>query len=538
MSKQYRWIGLSFLALGVSMIIVDATVVNVALPTIIRDLGIELADAEWVNTIYVIMFAALLITAGRAGDVIGRRRMFHIGVTTFLAASILAGFSHSGSWLIGSRFLQGLGGAMVLPTALSIVNATFQGRERGIAFGVWGSVIGGMAALGPLIGGWLTTSHSWRWVFYINVPIGLLVILGTFRWVAEMKDENTRRGFDLRGVALLGVGLASFVFALIEGSRYGWYSPVRDFQIGSWTWPISSLSPVPIAALIAVALLTAFVATEFAEYRRGEQGLIDVSLFRLRSFRIGNFVAATRSFGEFGLIFVLPLFMSAVLGFSAFRIGLTLLPLALGAFLGGPMAAYLAGRIGPGRAVTLGMFLEAGAVIAASLQLDPGLAAWHLAPALAIYGVGVGIAAAQLSNVILVDVPKEQSGQASGIQSTSRQIGSAIGIALLGTVLAVSLGTLAKDGLATIPQIPEQGRVAIADGFRESAGQMLVGLRDQPEAAALVPILDDALSRSARRSGLTGALIITLGFLMSWMLPNAKSRASEEVRESTESTDG
>jgi EmrB/QacA subfamily drug resistance transporter len=517
------------------MIIVDATVVNVALPTIIRDLGIELADAEWINTIYVIMFAALLITAGRAGDVIGRRRMFHIGVTTFVAASILAGFSQSGGWLIGSRFLQGLGGSMVLPTALSIVNATFHGRERGIAFGVWGSVIGGMAALGPLIGGWLTTSHSWRWVFYINVPIGILVFFGTLRWVAEMKDETARRGFDLRGVALLGFGLASLVFGLIEGSRYGWYSSVRDFQIGSWTWPISALSPVPIAGLLAVVLLTAFVATEGADYRRGKQGLIDVSLFQLRSFRIGNFVAATRSFGEFGLVFVLPLFMSGVLGYSAFRIGLTLLPLALGAFFGGPLAAYLAGRIGPGRAVTFGMFLEAAAVVTASLQLGPELVGWHLAPALAIYGVGVGIAAAQLSNVILVDVPKEQSGQASGIQSTSRQIGSAIGIALLGTVLAVSLSGLAKTGLAAVPSIPEQGRVAIADGFRESAGQMLVELRDRPDAAALVPILDDALSQSARRSGLTGAFIITLGFLMSWALPN--SRASTETGERVQTDD-
>lgn len=528
MSKSHRWFGLTFLALGVSMIIVDATVVNVALPTIIRDLGIELADAEWVNTIYVIMFAALLITAGRVGDVIGRRTTFHIGVGIFLTASMLAGLAHSGSWLIGARFLQGIGGAMVLPTSLSIVNATFVGRERGIAFGVWGSVIGGMAALGPLIGGWLTTSHSWRWVFYINVPIGVLVVLGTIKWVVDTKDDRAVKMFDIRGVLLLGFGLASLVFGLIEGQRYGWLTPIRPFALGTWVWPLDSLSPVPLAFALAAVLLAVFVFTEVVEYRRGEQGLIDISLFEYRSFRYGNVVALTRTFGEFGLVFVLPLFLSATLGYSAFRIGLVLLPLAAGAFIGGPLAAALSAKIGANRTVSIGMGLEAASVAVAGLQLSPAMSGWHLAPALAVYGVGVGIAAAQLSNVILVEVPRRASGQASGMQSTARQIGSAFGIALLGTILAVSLSTLAQDRLAEVPGLPSQAIEGIAGGFRDSAGQLLIELRDRPDAQPVVPILEEVLTDSARRSALTGAAFIALGFLISFKLPDTRHVESRD----------
>jgi len=522
-----RWLGLATLAMGVAMIIVDVTVINVALPTIIEELGIHLAEAEWINTVYVLVFASLLTTAGRLGDLEGRRRLFRVGITTFVLASMLAGLSRSGGWLIGARVLQGIGGALTLPAALSMVNATFRGRERGIAFGVWGSVIGGMAALGPLLGGWLTTSYSWRLAFYINVPIGLLVWIGTILWVRESRDEHAIRAFDFKGVVLIGTGLASLVFGMIEGPRHGWLHPTHPFDVAGLGRLGGALSPVPIAFAVAVVMLVGFVVHESSEQRRGDRGLIDTSLFRLRSFRYGNLVAATRSFGEFGLVFVLPLFMAGVLGYSAFHIGLTLLPLAIGAFVGGPVAAYVAVRIGPRRAVSIGMFLEAGAVVVASLQLRPGIHGLELAPALFVYGLGVGVAAAQLTNVILADVPKSKSGQASGIQSTSRQIGSALGIALLGTVLAVSLGSLAKDGLASIPQIPEQGRIAIADGFRESAGQILVGLRERPDEAPLVPILEEALSDSARRSGLAGALIIFIGFLMSWLLP--ETRRSEPL---------
>jgi EmrB/QacA subfamily drug resistance transporter len=525
---QHRWLALTALAVGVSMIIVDATIVNVALPTIIDDLGIHLAQAEWITTIYILVFASLLITSGRVGDLTGRRRLFRIGLIAFVGASMLAGLAKSGGWLIGARFIQGMGASMTLPSALSIVNATFRGRDRGIAFGVWGSVIGGMAAIGPLLGGWVTSSYSWRWAFYINVPIGVLVWIGVSLWVKESRDEHAIHGFDIPGVLLIGTGLATFVFFLIEGPRYGWWIPVHTFSIAGINWPLASLSPVPFAGVISVVTLFAFAFRSLQRYT--DRSLVDPALFKLRAFRYGNIVAAARSFGEFGLIFVLPLFLAGVIGYDAFHIGLALVPLAAGAFIGGPLAAYLAERFGPGRAVTFGMFLEGLSVIIASLQLRPGITGFHLAPALFIYGIGIGIAAAQLTNVILAEVPKEKSGQASGIQSTSRQIGSALGIALLGSILAISLGTLATKGLATIPGLPQEHQTTIVSAFRESGGQVLSQLRDQPQASAIVPVLDDALSQSARRAGLAGATIIGIGFLMSWMLPDTRTEEQKEKR--------
>jgi len=527
-SPQHRWRALAALAVGVSMIIVDATIVNVALPTIIDDLGIHIAEAEWITTIYILVFASLLITTGRLGDLTGRRRLFRIGLIIFVGASMLAGLAQGGGWLIGARFIQGIGASMTLPSALSIVNATFRGRDRGIAFGVWGSVIGGMAAIGPLLGGWVTSSYSWRWAFYINVPIGILVWIGVSLWVQESRDEHAVRAFDIPGVLLLGTGLAALVFFLIEGPRYGWWTPIQTFSIVGMDWPLNGLSPAPLAGVISVIALCTFAYRELRHYTA--RSLIDPALFKLRSFRYGNMVAATRSFGEFGLVFVLPLFLAGVVGYNAFHIGLTLVPLAVGAFIGGPLAAYLSERFGPGTAVTFGMFLEGASVVTAALQLRPDITGFHLAPALFVYGLGIGIAAAQLTNVILAEVPKGKSGQASGIQSTSRQIGSALGIALLGSILAISLGTLATEGLADIPGLPQEHQTPIVTAFRESGGQVLSQLREQPQASTVVPVLEDALTEGARRAALGGAVIIGIGFLMSFMLPDTRTEEEKAER--------
>ena len=196
-SGRGRWLGLVMLSLGVSMIIVDATIVNVAVPSIIRDLDIDLQQAEWINTIYALVFAAFLVTFGRIGDVIGAPVMYLGGLALFIGASVLAGLAQTGEMLIARGFFQGLGGAAILPATQSILNANFRGRDRAIAFGIWGSVIGGMAAVGPLLGGWLTTYVSWRWAFYINVPIGLIAIIGTLVYIRESKDEHAKPGLRL-----------------------------------------------------------------------------------------------------------------------------------------------------------------------------------------------------------------------------------------------------------------------------------------------------------------------------------------------------
>ncbi len=391
-TDRTRWLGLAVLSLGVSMIIVDATIVNVALPSIIREFGLTLSDAEWINSIYSLVFAALLITLGRVGDMFGRRRLFVVGIVVFVAASAMAGTSSSGSWLIAARFLQGVGAAAILPATLSTVNATFRGRERGIAFGIWGSVIGGMAAIGPLLGGWLTTSHSWRWAFYINVPIGVIVIVGSWLWVRETRDEEVVRKFDVPGIILSGLGLTGVVFALIEGPRFGFVTQTDQFTAGPFTWPDGWVSPVTVTFIAGALLLVGFVFNERSRAKAGKPVLFDLTLFQYRSFSLGNATVSILSLGEFGLIFVFPLFVQAVFGYSAFRTGLLLVALAIGAFVGGPTAGVIATRIGPRRVVSFGMALEAVAIIAVALLFAPDRAGWAFILPLFVYGIGVGLA--------------------------------------------------------------------------------------------------------------------------------------------------
>lgn len=527
-----RWLGMAILSLGVSLIIIDATIVNVAIPAIIDSLHIELGDAEWINSIYSLVFAALLITLGRVGDLVGRRRLFMAGLVVFVAASMLAGLAPNGGLLIAARLIQGIGGAMILPSTLSTVNATFQGRDRAIAFGIWGSVIGGMAALGPLLGGWLTTAFSWRWAFYINLPLGIIALAGAAAWVRESRDETARPGFDLPGFLASTIGLGSLVFGLIEGQRYGWWRPTRPFAIGGWTWPSDSLSIVPAAFALAAVALALFLAIEVRRGRAGQPALIDLGLFRLRSFGFGNIAAAIVSLGELGMVFVLPLFLQGVLGFSAFRTGLLLVALAGGSFLAGPGAVALARRIGPRRVVTTGMGLEVVAIFSLSLILTPTVAGWALVPSLFVYGVGVGLATAQLTSVILADVPANRSGQASGMQSTFRQVGSALGIAILGTVLAVSLGNGTADRLAQVPNLSPEVRAQTVELAKATAGQIIGELRARPDDAAIVDAIGVALTDAARRSALVASAFVLVGFGASWLLP--ETRASEEPAEAPE----
>jgi EmrB/QacA subfamily drug resistance transporter len=557
-----RWLGLATLSLGVSMIIVDATIVNVAVPSIIRDLKLDSTTAEWINTTYALVFAALLVTLGRLGDVSGRRRMYLLGLLIFIGASVLAGAAPTGELLIAARILQGVGGAMILPSTQSILNANFRGRDRAIAFGIWGAVIGGMAALGPLLGGWLTTSFSWRWAFFINVPVGLIAIAGTLAYIGESKDEDARPGFDLPGFLLITFGLGAFVFGLIEGRNYGWWTPDKPFTIGGWTWPLEQVSVIPFAIGFGLAALGIFY---FVERRRQAQGrffLFDFGLWRYPGFRYGNLAGSIVALGEFGLLFALPLFLQAVLGYSAFETGLVFLSLALGAFAAAPLAANLARRFGPRRVVTLGMSLEAGGIIVASLLISPDTSGVILAVPLFFYGIGVGFATAQLTSIVLSDVPVERSGLASGANSTIRQVGSALGIAILGTVLFVSLSNGASQRFATIPPPPGlppaiAGEVNgfVVTALEESAGQVLVPLRDDPSQVSdfiqlppeveaflaspaakaffepYVAAADEAFAEAARMAGLVAAGFVLLGVVFSFLLPASKPHPVAEATE-------
>src|SRR5512142_1146742 len=447
------------------MVIVDATIVNVAIPSIIRDLGIGITQAEWANSIYSLVFAALLISVGRVGDVGGRRRVFVLGLVVFIGASIVTALAPNGTVLLAGRALQGVGGALILPSTLSIVSATFRDRERAVAFGIWGSTIGGMAALGPLVGGWFVTHLSWRWAFYVNLPIALLALVGAFLFVDESRDPMARPGYDPLGVVLSTLGFLGIVFGLIEGQTYGWWTAKQTF-LGLAPF---GRSVIPIAFAIGVVALAGFAVVERRRARAGRSVLVDFSLFRIPTFGYGNVAVLIVGLGELGLVFVIPLFLQSVLGLSAFDTGLVLTALAGGAFVAGGLAAPLTRRIGPHRVVQLGLAIEVVGIIAVGLTFSADRPAWQFCPQLFVYGIGVGFATAQLTSLILADVPPAPSGAGSGIQRTSRQVGSALGIAILGTALTTGLTAGTAKNLAAA-SIPAPQRAAIVTAVDRSGG--------------------------------------------------------------------
>ncbi|RAY12121.1 MFS transporter [Actinomadura craniellae] len=517
------------LSLGVSLIVVDATIVGVLLPRIVTDLGLATTDAAWITSVYSLVFAALLIPLGRAGDITGRRRMFVLGVLVFVGASVFAATAGDGGELIRARALQGVGAAMIMPATMSTVNAVFTGRDRAVAFGIWGSLIGGMAALGPLLGGWLGTSFGWRWAFGVNLPIGLLLVAGALRLMPETRQATARRGVrevDWAGAALAALGLGAVVCGLIEGQAYGWWEPTRPFTVGPYDWPLTGLSPVPVVLALGAVLLALLVAVERARQAAGRPVTLDLTLFRIPGFRNGNLAASMISVGELGLLFVLPLFLVGVHGDSPLQISLAILPLALGAFLAGPYAGRLSHRHGAHRVVQFGMVLEVAAVLAVALTLDAGTGGYGLALPMLAYGLGLGLTSAQLANVALAGVPPGQAGQAAGTQSTARQVGAALGIAVIGTLFATGLGHTMLDRLAETP-VPSAQHAALAHELRESAGTFARDLHERPGAEAAARAADESLAAATRYGAYATAAILGVGLLLTLRLPAAPERPEE-----------
>ncbi|MBT2501734.1 DHA2 family efflux MFS transporter permease subunit [Curtobacterium sp. ISL-83] len=515
-TDRRRWAGLVVISVAVSLIIVDSTIVNVAIPSIVGELDISSTQVQWVQESYTLVFAALLLVFGSLADRYGRRRLLVIGVSVFAAASALAALAPNGDLLVGARILQGIGGAMVLPTTLSLVNATFTGRERGIAFAVWGSTIGGMVAVGPLLGGWLTTDFSWRWAFGINIPLGIAIVVGAFLTVRESRDTVHAGRIDVVGAVLSVVTSATLVFGLIEGRTYGWWTPAERFRIGSLEWPASS-SPVPVAFVVTVLAGVGFVLWTRRRQRTGRSTLIALDLFGIASFRNGSIAALIVSLGEFGIILSLPLWLQNVLGYSALQTGFVLLALAIGSFVASGFAATTGQRIGPLPIVRIGIAAEIVGVAAIGFVVSASTPWWAIVPCLFVYGFGVGLATAQLTSVVLRDVPVERSGEASGAQSTARQIGSALGIAVLGTVLFTSTGTLLQHRLEDAGA-PPAAASHVADAVVASSGGAIAGLRSQSPATA------DAAAASFS-DGTRAAAWSAAGFLVLGLAATLRLRA-------------
>lgn len=525
-ANRRRWIGLIFISVAVALIIVDSTIVNVAIPSIVAELGITSTQVQWVQESYTLVFASLLLVFGTLADRFGRRRVLLIGVVIFALASILAATAPTGELLIASRLVQGVGGAMILPSSLSIINSTFRGKERAIAFAVWGSTIGGMAAVGPLLGGWLTTYFSWRWAFGINIPLGVIIVIGVLVFALESREQGEPRRVDVVGAALSVVLFASLVFGLIEGRTYGWF--FSDAPPAFWSLDVS---PIPFIFALTLVSLAAFIFWGLRRERAGQSTMLAFGLLRIPSFRNGNIAAMIVSLGEFGIILSLPLWLQNVLGYDALQTGLVILALAIGSFVASGFAGAFGNRIAPVMIVRVGILAEIAGIMLIAVAINPDAQWWQIVPGLFVYGFGVGSATAQLTGVVLMDVPLEQSGQGSGTQSTARQVGSALGIAVLGTILFTSLGSGLTARLADRPEIAQEARSQIVDAVVGSAGGAIAGLDAQsPDVATDARA---AFSDSTRFSAYAAAGFLAIGFLATLRLGEARPVDSRPKERST-----
>ena len=515
----HPWWALSSLLIGLSMIIIDGSVVNVLLPDMVTDIGLTQTDAQWVNSIYSLIFASLLITVGLMSDRFGRRLLFLAGIGVFLLGSLASGTAQDPSFLIASRALQATGAAMMMPSSIAVINVLFTGKQRAAAFGLWGAVFGGAAGLGPLLGGWLAQDFSWRWAFLINIPVGIVAAILVIKTVPESKGKRVS-GYDPVGIVMTAAGLALIVFGLIEGQSYGWWVAINSFTLGPLELSEGGLSIVPFAIAAGVFLLLSFGVWERHLIKVGSPTLVDFHLFGIRRYGYGNVVALVVSLGEFGILFVLPLWMQLVHGTDPLTTGVILATLAIGTLVSGGAARHVAALLGPTRVIRLGMGLEVAGIALIGLTLSVDRSPWWLVFALIVYGLGLGFASAQLTNVVLQDIPSDQSGQASAMTSTFRQVGSALGAAILGTVLFGALASGLTNDLAKDSSLSPKQQAALVEQVDKTAGQAIVALEQKPGMERYVAEAKSAYTTAAQITAAVAAGFVASGLAVSFGLPH------------------
>jgi len=441
--ENRRWWTLGALCFALFMIMLDNTVVNVALPAIQSDLGISVSELEWTVAAYALTFASLLLTGGKLGDLLGRRLIFTIGLAVFTLSSLACGLSSTAPELISARAVQGIGAALMMPATLSIISATFHARERGMAIGIWAGVSAVALAIGPLLGGVITEHISWNWIFYVNVPIGVLAVIAAIVVVPESRDTSREQRLDLPGLATSAAGLFALVYALIEAHSYGW----------------TSARILGLFAIAAVALV-AFVLLELHQ----RVPLLDLSLFRNGTFAGANLVAILVTLAMFGIFVFFPIYMQTFRGWSPIQAGAALLPWTLMIVIFAPIAGKLSDRVGSRWLMAGGMTVVAiCCLLLSTVTLHSSF--WHMLPAFILGGLGMSFVMTPMSAAAMGAAPVDKAGVASGVLNTFRQVGVALGIGIMGAIITNRAAAAAADG-ASPPQAFVHG---LTFGMRVSA---------------------------------------------------------------------
>jgi EmrB/QacA subfamily drug resistance transporter len=410
------WLVLVIACLAQFMVVLDITIVNIALPSVQRGLHFSASNLQWIVNGYTLVFGGFLLLGGRLADLLGRRRLFVAGVILFSAASLLNGFAQTSGMLIAGRGLQGLGGALVSPAALSIVTTTFrEGRERTRALAIWSAIAAGGSAVGLLLGGLLTDVASWRWVFFVNVPVGVLAVAMAARFVPESRLEQARRAYDVAGAVTVTGGLIAIVYGIVKAQSYGWGSAhsIITFAIG-------------------ITLLAIFVGIE----RRSATPLMRLGIFRIRSLAVGDGALLFVASGMFGMFFFASLYVQEILGYSPLKAGLAFLPVTGGIMIGSGLAQALIGRVGVRAVATVGVTIAGlGLLVLTGLPVH-GHYASDLLTGLLPLAFGLGVAFVPITLLGTSGIPAEDSGLSSGLFNVAQQVGGSLGLAILSTLAA------------------------------------------------------------------------------------------------------
>jgi EmrB/QacA subfamily drug resistance transporter len=447
---------------ALAMAMLDNTVVNVALPTISRDLSAGVSSLQWIVDGYVLAFASLLLTGGILGDRYGRKRMFLSGLSLFTLASLACGLSPTSSMLIGFRAVQGIGGALLMPGTLSIITVTFPPHERAKAIGMWAGVSGLALALGPTVGGLMVEKLGWASVFFLNVPIGIIAFLVGVRTIRESVSEEQRR-LDIVGLVLGTTTLFSATYGLIEANQLGWGDPLIVASLAGF-----------------VVLGAAFLWWE----RRSDHAMLPLRFFRLPAFSAGNTVAFAISLGMFATFFFLSLYMQLIRGYSAFGAGVRFLPMTLMIVVTAPLAGRYASRHGSRIPMTYGLILAgSGLLVLSRLSLDTSY--WLMLPVFVIMGHGIAATMAPMTAAVMNSVGPQRAGLGSAMTNTSREVGGVFGIALLGTILTTKLKSSITPALIGLGVTPQQRAVIVASaGHGQFEPGLLRGLGLSPQQIA------------------------------------------------------
>jgi EmrB/QacA subfamily drug resistance transporter len=440
------WVILLLVCIAQFMVILDATVVNVALPSIQKDLGLSEANLQWIVNAYTLVFGGFLLLGGRAGDLLGRKRLFLAGVVVFTVASLLNGLATNSTWLISTRALQGLGAAFISPAALAIISTIFaEGKERGKALGVWAAIASGGSAVGLVLGGVLTQAFSWPWIFFINVPIGVAAFVLSLRLIPESMDEEAERNFDILGAVTVTGGLMTLVYAIVKAQSDGWTAGVT---LGTFAG--------------AAILLAAFIVTEL----RASAPLVRLSIFRVRSLTAANVTMFLVASGLFAMFFFNSLYLQRVLLYGPLKAGLAFLPFTGGIIVSAGLASQFAPRIGVRPVAVVGMLLTAlGMGLLARIPVH-GTYVADVMPPILLVSLGLGAVFVPLTLIATTGLDDSDQGLASGLFNTSQQIGGALGLAILSTLAA--------------SRSPGSTKAALVHGFHWAfaggAGFVLAGL--------------------------------------------------------------